>query len=172
MLKKCIRLFFCSILTVSVTMTLTACAAPRLTIDSARCNALLLQARMASVLDSKGIQVVRLGEEVTLILPAGKFFNKGSNNLHNTEDLDQIVKFLNAYPTEGIQIKGYTDTVGNYRRNFALSRAQAQAVSSYLFRHGLNTRLISAEGYGCHQAYGFDHLEIFFRMPPPDNVFH
>ncbi len=165
---------------------------------SDKCQAIQLRYRLAESLEGRGIQVAAVGDEVTLILPSEKFFYAGSNHLSTYSDssevlpstyyrfnpvsdknrlnsssiLDLIVEFLNAYPTEDIQVKGYTSNVGDYKRNLALSRDRAEQIENYLVRHGLNTRLISASGYGCHNIYDFDHIEIFFRQSPPDNIFH
>jgi len=141
-------------------------------IYSEKCKVLIRQYDLARHLEKAGIQVIRLGDTVTLILPSDKYFYSGSNNLASTSHLDLVVDFLNAYPTEDIQVRGYVHTGCNLTRNLALSRDRAQKISEYLVYHGLDTRLISASGYGCHDIYNFDHTEIFFRQPPPDNVFH
>ena len=141
-------------------------------IYSSECCSLKMQYYWTKQLDYKGIQTVKTGDEITLILPTEKIFYADSNNLSQTQDLNTIVKFLNAYPVADIQVRGYTNSQGNYKRNRALSTAQAQAIANYLWKYGLNSRLISAAGYGCHNIYGFNHLEIFFRLPPPENVFH
>jgi outer membrane protein OmpA-like peptidoglycan-associated protein len=136
---------------------------------------LLLQHRLAEKLKKEGIQVIVVGDEVTLILPVSKFFYENSNHMRQAAEslLNHLIAYINIYPgIEDIQVKGYTSNRGDYQRNLALSRAQAQAVAHYLWNHGLNSRLISAQGYGCHHPYGRDLIEIFFRLPPPDNVFH
>jgi len=155
-----------------VILMLTGCA--HRSINTDQCRVMLFQYQLASDLKSDGVKVVVVGDEVTLILRTNQFFYANSNHMRDRgPELNRIIAYINTYhPIEDIQVKGYTSNIGNYTRNLALSRAQAQAISNYMWKHGLNSRLISAEGYGCHNPYGFNHIEIFFRLPPPDNVFH
>ncbi len=152
-------------------LMLTGCA--HRSINTDHCRVLLFQQQLADDLRGDGIQIVTVGDEVTLILPTAKFFYSNSNHMRDKEGmLNRITAFINTFPVVDIRVKGYTDNRGNYTRNMALSRAQAQAIATYMWGHGLNSRLISAEGYGCHNPYGFNHIEIFFRLPRPDNIFH
>jgi len=148
------------------------------------CDLLKLQVRLANKLRAEGTQVIQIGEETTLILPADKFFYPRSNNMRPgyQPHLNTIIRFINTYPTTDVQVTGYTDNIGDYTRNMALSRAQAQAIVNYLWSHGLNTRMISASGKGCHDDIANNNtrhgnalnrrIEIYFRLPPPANVFH
>jgi outer membrane protein OmpA-like peptidoglycan-associated protein len=169
-LKRFLRFFKLGIIAFTVVI-LAGCASVK-GIYSDKCKALMLRYELAHQLDKAGIRVIALGDNVTLILPTDKYFYSGSNNLFSTNHLNTVVKFLNAYPTEDIQVKGYVHTGCNMTRNLALSRDRAQKIADYLVYHGLDTRLISASGYGCQDIYDFDHIEIYFRQPPPDNVFH
>jgi outer membrane protein OmpA-like peptidoglycan-associated protein len=140
---------------------------------SDQCKILQFQYQLGQTLKSDGIQVVVVGDEAAIYLPVYRFFYTGSNHMKNqAKILSHIIAYINTYPVNNIQVKGYTDNTGDYTRNLALSRAQAQEIANYLWHHGLNARLISAEGLGCHNPYGLNWVEIFFRQPPPDNVFH
>jgi outer membrane protein OmpA-like peptidoglycan-associated protein len=158
-----------------IAFILVGCTSPQhKEIYSDECKAALLRYKLEQIVKGDGIQVVKAGDEVTLILKTDDYFYSNSNHLQDAHTkLNHIIAYINSYPViEDIQVKGFTDNRGDYTRNLALSRAQAQAVASELWEHGLDSRLISADGYGCHNPYGFKHLEIFFRFPPPDNVFH
>src|SRR5580700_5878094 len=74
---------------------------------SQKCQRLQLQYKLAHKLESDGIQVIRLGDTVTLILPSNKFFYTGSDNFSSTRHLNTVIQFLNAYTTEDIQVRGY-----------------------------------------------------------------
>jgi intracellular multiplication protein IcmN len=138
---------------------------------SGACKQLVRQQELAATLRSDGIQVVQVGEETTLVLRTDDFFPVNSNNMNtNTKTLDDIVDFINAYPTTNVRVIGYPNQQGNAVRSVALSRAQAEAVSHYLWENGLNTRLISAETK--HERCEVPRIEIFFRLPAPTNVFH
>lgn len=161
------------------------CSKPVQTTDYYKaCELLNLQYKLAQKLKGEGIQVVQVGEETTLILPADNFYYPYSNDLRSSsyKTLQNIIGFINTYPTVDIYVTGYTDSTGDYVRDLALSRAQAQGVADYLWSHGLNSRVISAVGKACQDDVASNDLrrgraqnrriEIFFRLPPPNNVFH
>ena len=138
---------------------------------SLACQHVLQQQKLAATLRSDGIQVVQVGEEVTLVLATDKFFPFNSNNMKsNPGVLKDIINFINTYPTVNIQVIGYPNNSGNAVRNLALSRAQAEAVAHYLWENGLETRLISANAK--QTVSEVPRIEIFFRLPPPLDVFH
>jgi outer membrane protein OmpA-like peptidoglycan-associated protein len=62
--------------------------------------------------------------------------------------LDEI--FQDAVTADGtkVLIGGYTDNVGNYDSNVALSKQRAQSVLSYLRTKGLESSRLQAEGHG------------------------
>jgi outer membrane protein OmpA-like peptidoglycan-associated protein len=140
---------------------------------SDECRQMLFHYSLSKELQSDGVQVIHVGDEISLFLPSDKFFYAGSNNLRDvSKTLNRIIAYMNAYTIEDVEVKGFTLNNGDYTRNLALSRAQAEAISTYLWKHGLDARLVSANGLGCHHAYDMNGIEIFFRLPPPDNVFH
>lgn len=153
-------------------LILSGCSSSVKKVYSPKCQQLMLQYKLAHKLERLGIHVVRLGDTVTLYLPADHYFQRGSNNLFSTGDFPTVIQFLNAYTTEDIQVRGYQHTGTDETRNLALSRDRAQKMADYFVQHGLDTRLISAQGYGCRDIYDTDHIEIYFRQPPPDDVFH
>jgi len=163
MLKK-LMIFFAFLL-------IAGCANKAVTSDA--CRQLLFQHSQANKLQGEGVQVIRVGDEVSLFLPANRFFYPQSNHLRNNVNvLKDVIVYINSFPVENIEVKGFTTNDGDYSRNLALSRAQAEAIAAYLWKHGLDARLISANGLGCHHPYEMNGIEIFFRVPPPDNVFH
>lgn len=140
-------------------------------VSKSACQQKKHQQQLAQNLRGEGIQVVQVGEETTLVLPTKDFFNVNSNHmLDNTSVLDDIVSFINAYPTVNIQVVGYPKCWKNSVRSLALSRAQAQEIANYLGEHGLNTRLISADAKNTFNEA--PRIEIFFRLPAPADVFH
>ncbi|HEV2613417.1 MAG TPA: OmpA family protein [Gammaproteobacteria bacterium] len=140
-------------------------------ITSSSCQHALRQQELAAKLRSDGIQVVQVGEEVTLVLPTDRFFPFNSNNMKsNPKVLNDIIDFINSYPTVNVQVIGYPNNSGNSVRNLALSRAQAEGIAHYLWGNGLDTRLISANAK--QTTCEVPRIEIFFRLPPPLDVFH
>jgi outer membrane protein OmpA-like peptidoglycan-associated protein len=140
-------------------------------VDDMSCKQLLQQQKLAQKIKGEGVQVVQVGEEVTLVLQTDKFFYFNSNNAKfDRKVLKDIIDFINTYPTVNIQVIGYPNKQGNSVRNLALSREQAHEIARYLWENGLNTRLISGNAKQTMNA--FPRIEIFFRLPAPTNVFH
>jgi outer membrane protein OmpA-like peptidoglycan-associated protein len=64
------------------------------------------------------------------------------------EVLDGVAQTLLAYPSLRVQIAGYTDNVGEERRNVWLSQTRADAVKLYLSRQGVPRDRMVTRGYG------------------------
>lgn len=62
--------------------------------------------------------------------------------------LDQIAIVLNKVPQVKIEVAGYTDNVGDGKRNLNLSIERAEAVVKYLTSKGVATAQLIAKGYG------------------------
>ncbi len=149
----------------------TSAPPPEVGANSPQCKQLIKQHDLANTVRGDGVQVVRVGEEITLVLPTKNFFYDNSNNMKNNDKtLHHIVDFINAYPTVNVQVIGYPAQSGNQVRNVALSRAQAEKIAHYLWGNGLGSRLVSADAKPT--TYEVHRIEIFFRLPPPTNVFH
>jgi outer membrane protein OmpA-like peptidoglycan-associated protein len=61
--------------------------------------------------------------------------------------LDQVVRSLMAYPEVRIEIRGYTDSVGDWDYNLDLSQRRADAVRTYLINSGIAGDRVIAKGY-------------------------
>lgn len=62
--------------------------------------------------------------------------------------LDEIAKTLNNNPNIEIEIRGYTDNIGESNANLLLSERRAIAVKKYLVDHGISPTRLQAVGYG------------------------
>jgi outer membrane protein OmpA-like peptidoglycan-associated protein len=62
--------------------------------------------------------------------------------------LDRLVKTLNDNPDLNIAIAGYTDNSGDRGYNKTLSQARANSVLQYLGKAGIDTKRLTAEGFG------------------------
>jgi len=62
--------------------------------------------------------------------------------------LDQVVRSLMAYPEVKVEIKGYTDSVGDWDYNLDLSQRRADAVKNYLVNSGIAADRGVSKGYG------------------------
>lgn len=101
-------------------------------------------------LASADVQLIRIGEDVMLVLPSDDFFYPNSNHLNEYYQpvLDTIAHYIKPYDKEVIKVAGYTDNVGSPLRNVALSREQAQAIVKYLWHRNIHAPMMYAAGYG------------------------
>lgn len=81
-------------------------------------------------------------------------FEFGTANIvpESRNELDNIVKILQAYPNVKIKIGGYTDKVGDEANNLKLSQGRANAVADALKSAGVGKQVTGAEGYGSQFA--------------------
>lgn len=62
--------------------------------------------------------------------------------------LQNLAAILKAYPTAKIKIGGYTDKTGDEPGNMKLSQSRAEYISKVLGNMGVQSQIVSAEGYG------------------------
>ncbi|NWA28022.1 OmpA family protein [Pseudomonas gingeri] len=62
--------------------------------------------------------------------------------------LDALVATAKQCPDEQIEVDGYTDNTGNSAFNLGLSKRRAEAVASYLAKHGVTPEHLKAAGFG------------------------
>lgn len=63
-------------------------------------------------------------------------------------ELDKLVQLLNENPALKIEISGYTDNVGKPADNLLLSINRAKAVVNYLVSKKIDSKRLTAKGYG------------------------
>lgn len=101
-------------------------------------------------LTAEHIQIIEVGEQITLVLPAAQFFLAKSPAIEQQaySVLNDVAMLLRTYPKTSVTIIGYTDNLGSSQRNVALSRQRAQATADYLWSQELDARLLYTEGRG------------------------
>ncbi|MBI4429629.1 MAG: OmpA family protein [Ignavibacteriales bacterium] len=119
-------------------------------IDSLRRQVSLLRdvaTKLEKMVVPKDQVVLQKGKNVVL---QGVNFQKSSATL--TEPSEAILRkalvALVANPDVNVEIAGYTDNLGNQRRNEELSLARAQAVKDWLVESGIDQRRMSVAGMG------------------------
>lgn len=78
-------------------------------------------------------------------------FNTGSDVIDMAKSSDQLgnlVKIANAYPSLKLKFGGYTDNTGNEQKNIDLSNRRAQAIIAKLIELGIAADRMKGEGYG------------------------
>jgi outer membrane protein OmpA-like peptidoglycan-associated protein len=101
-------------------------------------------------LTNRGIKVIVLGDQVLIVLPSQSLFNGPSAQMRSTaySSLDLVAQLINGYVSMSVNIAAYTNATGCKPFDDTLSQQQAENVMKYLWRRGVNTRLLHAEGMG------------------------
>ena len=60
--------------------------------------------------------------------------------------LDQMVKFMNKYPTLKLEVAVHSDNSGSAENNLAISQKRAQLLVDYLTNRGISIRRLLATG--------------------------
>jgi len=101
-------------------------------------------------LAGSGIDVVREGDNIRLVMPSNITFPVGksyiSTGFHNT--LDAIAKVLKKYDKTLLSIEGHTDSTGSAEFNQKLSEQRAESVKSYLVNKTIMPERLRTIGYG------------------------
>ena len=94
------------------------------------------------------VQVVRIGDQLRLILPTDKFFEPNSTEFVGTKDcvLAEIARMLKDCGRVRMDITGHTDDTSEYAHQKRLTDLQAQTVAAYLWQHGVYWHRQSVEG--------------------------
>lgn len=105
---------------------------------------------LADRLENRGAKVIVLGDQVMVMLPSFVLFNPLTPEIKPAaySTLDLVAQLINTYPNMMVKISAYTGKMGSGSVNFALSSQQATNIEKYLWRTNLNTRILTAAGYG------------------------
>jgi len=74
--------------------------------------------------------------------------NQATLRPESSEQLENIVIILRAYPNVAVKVGGYTDSSGPTEQNVKLSQARADSVKAELAKRGIAPERLAAEGYG------------------------
>ncbi len=101
-------------------------------------------------LGASGVSVMRLGDNVTIIIPSQKLFVDYSVKISSSGDniLQQVAKLLQPMNKVKISIAAYAAAPRQSERDLFLTEKQAQVVSNYFWDHDMDARMIYAVGYG------------------------
>ncbi len=96
---------------------------------------------------------VEVGKAIVL---EGIVFKTGSANIEpqSEENLEEAFNTLEQNQDITVEIRGYTDNVGNPRSNQRLSQRRADAVKAWLVKKGIAATRITAKGYGQENPVG------------------
>jgi outer membrane protein OmpA-like peptidoglycan-associated protein len=104
-------------------------------------------------LADSGVEVVRDGDNLKLLLPGNITFDTGKANISSGfyPVLDDVALVINKYEKTTLQVVGHTDDVGSDSQNQLLSEYRATAVKGYLTQHNVDSRRVTTLGMGEYQ---------------------
>lgn len=109
--------------------------------------------RLRQELTGTGVQVVRNGDNLQLVMPGNITFASSSSDVSSSfyPTLNSLVKVFKEFDQNGIDIVGHTDSTGSLELNMRLSQERATSVASYLTGQGVSGARISNRGVGPSQ---------------------
>ncbi|MEO0614935.1 MAG: OmpA family protein [Pseudomonadota bacterium] len=92
------------------------------------------EAELRAQLESSGVSVTRIGDQITLNMPGNVTFASDSSNINPSfyEVLGSVSVVLQKYQSTVIEVAGHTDSDGSVEYNQALSERRADSVAAYL----------------------------------------
>jgi outer membrane protein OmpA-like peptidoglycan-associated protein len=108
------------------------------------------EAELRRELVGTGVQVVRNGDQIQLVLPGNITFNTNEYSIKSDfyRVLNSVAKVLYKYKDTALDIVGFTDSVGSDADNLILSRNRAQSVKRYLESQQVDAYRLNAFGEG------------------------
>jgi flagellar motor protein MotB len=73
--------------------------------------------------------------------------------------LDQIVRFMNKYPSMKLEVAFHTDTSGSSESNLTLTQIRSQSLVNHLVERGINAKRLVAKGFGGSKPIASNFLE-------------
>ena len=177
---KQIRFIVCGVALMVVALCLTGCAKEK-TLDYRPApppSVLELRRAYLGELHADGVQVIKLGQTIRVVLLSDELFNPDSANMQENYRpvLRALSGLMQTYDKVNVKVAAYTDSLGRVKRQQGLTTRQAQVVASFLWSHGIDARLEYAEGYNRKNPVGwngskdgrFDNrrVEVSFRFYP------
>lgn len=97
-----------------------------------------------------GVDVVREGNNLRLIMPANITFSTNQSQLSPRFHpvLNDVALVVNKYDKTTLNIVGHTDSTGSSDYNQQLSEARAQSVNDFLIGRGVDARRTLTRGMG------------------------
>lgn len=106
--------------------------------------------KLRQQLAGTGVDVQRVGDNITLNMPGGVTFATNSADLSAQfyPVLDQVAGTLTEYNQTVIEVAGHTDSTGSAAYNRTLSERRADSVIAYLQSRGVQRQRMIAVGAG------------------------
>ncbi|WP_273208299.1 OmpA family protein [Marinobacter subterrani] len=108
------------------------------------------EAQLRQRLQGSGVQVVRNGDQIELIMPGNITFDLNESSIQPAfrDTLESVALVLKEFDQTMIQIEGHTDSLGSDSYNQLLSEQRAASVRDFLLNQGIEPKRTRAVGYG------------------------
>lgn len=105
---------------------------------------------LADQIINRGNKVIVLGDQVLIVVPSQYVFVGNTRELqpYAYKTFDLISQLISGYPNMLVQVTTYTDDVVPDSISRSLTQQQSNSVVKYLWRTGINTRVLYASGGG------------------------
>ena len=106
--------------------------------------------KLRAQLAGTGVDVQRIGDNITLNMPGNVTFASDSADLNAQffRVLDQVAGTLTEYHQTVIEVAGHTDSTGSDAYNQQLSERRAASVIAYMSSHGVQEKRMIRVGAG------------------------
>jgi outer membrane protein OmpA-like peptidoglycan-associated protein len=111
------------------------------------------EAKLKEELQGTGVQVVREGDNIRLIMPGNITFETDSYNLRSSfySVLNSVGQVLSKYADTTLRVSGHTDNTGSRKYNQTLSERRAGSVADYLATREVDRARMLVQGMGFDQ---------------------
>ena len=111
------------------------------------------EAKLREQLQGTGVQVVREGDNIRLIMPGNITFETDSYNLKDSfyPVLNSVGLVLAKYADTTMRVTGHTDNTGSREYNQRLSERRARSVADYLATQSVASARMYVQGIGLEQ---------------------
>lgn len=108
------------------------------------------ETKLREQLQGTGVQVVREGDNIRLVMPGNITFETDSYNLRGSfySVLDSVALILAKYADTTMRVTGHTDNTGGRAYNQTLSERRANSVAGYLQGKGVTSDRMFVQGRG------------------------
>jgi len=106
--------------------------------------------KLRAQLADSGVEVQRVGDNITLDMPGGVTFATNSADINASfyTVLDKVAATLGEFDQTVIEVAGHTDSTGSRAYNMSLSERRAGSVVSYLSSRGVARERMISVGAG------------------------
>ncbi len=107
-------------------------------------------AELRDQLQGTGVQIVRVGKDIRLIMPGDITFENDRADIRSNfyDTLNSVGLVLKKFNKTTVKVAGYASNTGSAMYNQELSERRAQAVANYLVAQGVHSNRTMSVGYG------------------------